>query len=350
MKTILKTLGLQKKINQNFVLDIPEFSIYPYENIALIGPNGAGKSTFLRILNLLEKPDKGEIFWKEEKINLKKLKIRFKMALIFSESLLFQGKVFDNAALGLTFRKFSRKEIDFKVNEILEKLKIKHLKNNLINELSSGEAQRVNLARALVLQPEVLLLDEPFSSLDLIIKEELINDFKEVLGGYKLTTLFVTHNKEEALKLGDNLIIMHQGRFIQKGKMEEVLSSPNSTFAAKFIGMENFYRGKIVKEREETKFIVKNVSFKILPDKKGNNAILRPEEILLSRLSFSSSARNIFSGEIIQIVQTEALIRVTLDIGVPLIALLTKASFEEMNLKLGEKIFATFKVNAIHIL
>lgn len=224
---ILSIKGFKHRYNGTYVLDIPDFAIYRGEVIALLGRNGAGKSTLLRMIDLLEDPTEGEISFGLAMGDLMaRLELRRRMAMVFQEPILYSTTVWNNVALGLKFHGFSSKEIASRVERWLVRFGISDLARHSAHKISGGEAQRVCLARALCLEPSILLLDEPFSSLDPIVKKSLIEELKVILHESKITTIFVTQDPDEAFTLADRIAVMDKGRIIQVGSTPEVIEKP----------------------------------------------------------------------------------------------------------------------------
>lgn len=235
MIPLITVKNLEAKAGKKVLLSIPHFEILEGEVLGIMGPNGAGKSTFIKALSLLEQPAQGEIFLKDKDItNDLTIEIRRKFAVAMQQPLLLDTTVFHNVAVGLKLRKLPRQEIKNMVSYWLEKFQISHLAKKHAYHLSGGEGQRVNLARAMVLEPEVLFLDEPFSALDFPTKVQLLKDIKTIINQTKTTTVFVSHDLMELKYLADTLAILMDGELKQSGPTEEVLSSPNPS-AAPFI-------------------------------------------------------------------------------------------------------------------
>ncbi|WP_338471893.1 ABC transporter ATP-binding protein [Niallia sp. XMNu-256] len=211
------------------ILSIPELTIEKGVTYGIMGPNGAGKSTLLKVLSLLDSPSKGNIYFSDEKINTNHVTLeqRRKIAIALQQSLLLNTSVFNNIALGLKIRKVSRREIKEKVYYWLQTFNIPHLANKHAHQLSGGEAQRVNLARAMILEPELLCLDEPFSALDFPTKMKLIQEFKSILSNTGTTAIFVSHDLLEMKSLTDQLFILMNGEMKQNGNTNEVIQHPN---------------------------------------------------------------------------------------------------------------------------
>ncbi|NKE07146.1 ABC transporter ATP-binding protein [Mesobacillus selenatarsenatis] len=235
MTPLITVKNLEVRAGRKSLLSIPHFDIQSGEVLGIMGPNGAGKSTFIKALSLLEKPTQGAIFFKGEDIsNDLTLEMRRKFAVAMQQPLLLDTTVFQNVAIGLKLRNLPRTEVRQKVAYWLNKFQISHLAKKQAVHLSGGEAQRVNLARAMVLEPEVLFLDEPFSALDFPTKVQLLKDIKSIIEQTKTTTVFVSHDLMELKYLAGTLAILMDGELKQTGPTEEVLSSPNAS-ASTFI-------------------------------------------------------------------------------------------------------------------
>ncbi|MFA5904580.1 MAG: ATP-binding cassette domain-containing protein, partial [Desulfobacula sp.] len=239
------------------VLSIPSLSIAESEVFFLIGPNGAGKSTLLQTLAALVKPSKGEIRFRGKKVgeDISLLSYRRKIAMILQEPLLFNTTVYKNVASGLKIRGMSKKEIDPIVDQTLDRFGISHLRDRAARTLSGGEARRASIARAFATDPEVLFLDEPFSALDPIIREAMMEDLEKVLRETKITTLFVTHDRIEALRLAGRLGVMTDGRIIQTGNVGEIMNHPKNEIVASLVGVETILQGKVIESRDRSVII-----------------------------------------------------------------------------------------------
>lgn len=359
METLVKVENLIHKYDNKIVLDIEEFELNRGEVLALVGSNGAGKSTFLRILNLLEKPSQGkvQIFGIFPTDYKQKHILRRRMAMVFQEPLLFKSSVYYNVSYGLKIRKKNKNSIKSKVLEALKKLEISHLINRQAGTLSGGEAQRVSLARALVLEPEILLLDEPFVALDQPTREELRDDLYKIIRRMNQTTLHVTHDRNEALVIADNVAVINEGSILQKGKTENVFNKPINEFVANFLGVETILYGKITSKRDGLCIVnINNQKLEVVSDlEKGENVIacIRPENVTLFKYSLKtplSSARNSFVATIKDISSYGLVYRVVMDCGFNLTSFITRESLERLNLKIGEKIIASIKATSIHLL
>lgn len=236
MKALVELQDLSVKRGGNLVLQLDALTIVEGEVLAVVGPNGAGKSTLLLTLARLLKPERGKILFNGEQASAESdTSYRRRIALVMQDPLLFDTSVFENVASGLRFRGMSKDVIQRDVPLWLERLGVGHLAKRRANELSGGEAQRVSLARALVLQPQLLLLDEPFSALDPPTRSRLLDDLGNLLGETSTTTVFVTHDLNEAAQLGERMAVIVGNRLRQVGSPEDVFASPVDQDVAQFV-------------------------------------------------------------------------------------------------------------------
>lgn len=234
MKPIIHLENIQFKSKERTILSVPDLSISQGEILGVMGPNGAGKSTLIKILACLQDPSEGKFFYKGSELPAGKISLeqRRKWAVVLQQTLIFDTTVFHNVATGLKIRKVPKAIIKAKVEFWLEKFGITHLMKKNARHLSGGEAQRVSLARALILDPEVLYLDEPFSALDFPTKVKLIKDFSSILKETNTTTIFVGHDISEIKFLTDRLAIIINGEIKQIGMTSDVVNSPNPETAS----------------------------------------------------------------------------------------------------------------------
>ena len=236
MKALVELQDLSVKRGGNLVLQLDALTIVEGEVLAVVGPNGAGKSTLLLTLARLLKPERGKILFNGEQASAESdTSYRRRIALVMQDPLLFDTSVFENVASGLRFRGMSKDVIQRDVPLWLERLGVGHLAKRRANELSGGEAQRVSLARALVLQPQLLLLDEPFSALDPPTRSRLLEDLGNLLNETSTTTVFVTHDLNEAAQLGERMAVIVGNRLRQVGSPEDVFASPVDQDVAQFV-------------------------------------------------------------------------------------------------------------------
>jgi tungstate transport system ATP-binding protein len=242
MSLILRVSNISKNYNGKSVLTDCSFSFDSGGIYLLIGPNGTGKSTFLRVCALLEDPDRGEVdFFSGNDIVNKDINLRRRINLVLPKIGVFNTTVFKNAAYGLKIRGFNRGEIEERTNRVLDFVGLIQKKNLNALSLSSGETQRLGIARAIVLEPEVLFLDEPTASLDPYstkIIEETITKIKEQK---KLTIIMVTHNIFQAQRLADRVLFMYEGRIVDHGENREFFEKPKDERTYRFITGQMVY-------------------------------------------------------------------------------------------------------------
>jgi tungstate transport system ATP-binding protein len=236
MKALVEVRDLLVKRGNHPALQLDYLVIADGEVLGIVGPNGAGKSTLLLTLARLLKPERGEILFNgQQAVAEPDTVYRRRIALVMQDPLLFDTSVFDNVASGLRFRGIAKEEIRRKVPLWLERLGVGHLSKRRAGQLSGGEAQRVSLARALVLEPQLLLLDEPFSALDPPTRSRLLEDLGMLLDETATTTVFVTHDLGEAAQLSGRMAIIVGNRLRQVGSPEEVFASPSDEEVAQFL-------------------------------------------------------------------------------------------------------------------
>jgi tungstate transport system ATP-binding protein len=359
-ETILEGRGLYVTYGGKTALEVPEIAVHEGEVLALIGPNGAGKSTLLRVLGLLERPASGEVRFRGDCVAWPGgdlLKVRRRFATVFQEALLCDATVEANAALGLRLRGRPSREVAAAVSTWLERLGIGHLAGRRARTLSGGEAQRVSLARAFAIQPEILLLDEPFAALDPPTRAELLTLLQDLLRQAGCTTVFVTHDREEALRLGDRIGVMVEGRIRQLGRPAEVFGHPTSEEVARFVGVETILDGHVIDERDGLLRVeVEGATIEVLGTARAGAHVLvclRPEDLVIRReedRASASSARNHLAGRIEDCTRLGAQYRVQVNCGPQMVALVTTQSYEELGLRAGSPVVVTFKASAVHLI
>ena len=321
------------------------------EYFVILGPSGSGKTMLLELIAGMWPLDSGKIYMDNQDITMLPPEKRG-IGFVYQNYMLFPHKtVFENIAFGLKVRKVAKKEIKIRVEDMMNLLRISHLADRLPRTLSGGEQQRTALARALIIYPKTLLMDEPLSALDRKTRDELIQELKEIHRKFDVTLVHVTHNFDEALMLADRIAIMRNGEISQVGTSTEIFRHPADKFVADFVGAENIIEG--IAKNGGTKLTVidtGNISIYSTEKKEGHVHItVRPEDIILSAQKVETSARNVFKGQIKEIVDTGALIKLTIDVGDPLIVFLTRQSFLDMELNIGKSVWTYFKATAVHV-
>ncbi|MDK2914541.1 MAG: thiamine transport system ATP-binding protein [Thermococcaceae archaeon] len=228
-----------KKAWEDFKLEINDLRVKDGEFLTLLGPSGCGKTTTLRIIAGFEKPDSGEILFDGKSVNELPPYERG-IGIVFQDYALFPHmSVFKNVAFGLEMRRLPKAEIERRVKWALELVGLKGFENRYPEQLSGGQQQRVALARALVVEPQVLLLDEPLSNLDAKIRERLRGEIRRIQRELGITTIYVTHDQEEAMAISDRIAVMNVGKLEQVGSPLELYYRPKTEFVARFLGLSN---------------------------------------------------------------------------------------------------------------
>jgi len=236
---------MTKKFGEFTAVKSLSLTVEKGEFLSLLGPSGCGKTTTLRVLAGFEEPSEGLVFIKGKRMNDVPPYMR-NIGMVFQNYALFPHKtVFQNVAYGLKMRQVEKGEIDRRVEEILDMVRLSGFGNRKPHQLSGGQQQRVALARALVIRPDVLLLDEPLSNLDAKLREEMRVETKRIQKNVGITTVYVTHDQVEALSMSDRIVIMEQGAIIQIGTPRDVYESPWNPFVADFMGQSNQIEGEI---------------------------------------------------------------------------------------------------------
>jgi sulfate transport system ATP-binding protein len=231
--------GVSKRFGEFQAIDQVDLDVKSGSLVALLGPSGSGKSTLLRLIAGLEVPDRGRIFLTGEDATRRDVRER-NIGFVFQHYALFKHMtVRKNIAFGLEIRKTPQKKINDRVEELLELVQLKGLGNRYPSQLSGGQRQRVALARALAVEPKVLLLDEPFGALDAKVRKELRAWLRRLHDEVHVTSVFVTHDQEEAMEVADEIVVMHKGRIEQVGTPADIYDHPATSFVMSFIGPVN---------------------------------------------------------------------------------------------------------------
>jgi tungstate transport system ATP-binding protein len=357
---MIRIEGLSRVAGSKTILDSINLDIYRGEIFTLIGPSGSGKTTLLRLIDLLDKPTTGTIIFDgidTTASGTDRLAIRRRMSMVFQKPAVLNITVSGNVAFGLKFRGIGKPEIDSRVHEALDIVGLPHLADRKAVTLSGGEMQRVAIARALVTRPEVLLLDEPTANLDPISSEIIENLIIRINKEMHTTIILSTHDMIQGQRFADRIGVIMAGKIVQVGSPIDIFYQPFSKDIARLVGIDTPLKG-IVKSNDRglAEIVIGNSIFEAItsaPAKQRVALYIRPEEIAI-RLSDSTtektSARNQLLGTITRMVQFGPSIRVTVDCGTPLTALITRKSCEELGLSMGMKVSAIVKATAIHVI
>jgi len=337
----------------DFAIQDVSFDVADGEYFVLLGASGVGKTVLVETLAGLIAPDAGQVRWDGADITHERIQKR-RMGLVYQDQALFPHMtVFHNIAYGL--RAPSRTAHRERVRSLAAGVGAGELLDRYPPTLSGGEAQRVALARALATEPRCLLLDEPISSLDMRARSEV----RALLRGLHRkghTIMHVTHDYEEAMALASRVGIMEHGTIVQTGTPEEIFHHPKSEFVARFVGIRNFFSGRLEGPARGAdglaRFMTDGAAFAVLSDAQPGLGfvILRSEDVTLSKKRPAGSARNCFQGEVLDLAPARLGVEVIIDIGIELAALLTAQSVERLALECGTKVWASFKATAVRFI
>jgi molybdate transport system ATP-binding protein len=324
----------------------------------LFGPSGSGKSTILRCLAGLERPDGGQIrfgdhIWFDAAAGICLPPQQRRIGYLFQEYALFPHlTVAENVGFALRGARATRQA---RLTSLLRLFDLHSLGKRYPSQLSGGQQQRVALARALAAEPQLLLLDEPLSALDAPAREPLRRELRRVLSGCGVPTLLVTHDRVEALTLGDRMLVIADGRIRQAGPVHEVFSRPTDLAVARTVGVETVVPGRVVAHADGLLTVEAGTACLTArdPGDIGRDVFVcvRAEEVVLERGALSRmSARNHLDGRIVAIHPEGPLLRVTVDCGFPLAALITRRACEDLALAVGETVTAIVKATSVHLI
>ncbi len=245
-KPMVQFKGIMKRFGKVTAVEKMDFDIEEGSLVTLLGPSGCGKTTLLRMVAGLEEPSEGDILINGVRVNDTPIHKR-NLGMIFQNYALFPHKtIFDNVAFGLKYRSVPKADIEQKVKRALEMVRLPGVENRMPSQLSGGQQQRIAMARAIVIEPDVLLMDEPLSALDENLREEMRREVDNLQQAIGVTTIFVTHDQREALSMSDKILVMKNGRKQQEGTPESVYNAPANHFVADFLGHSNFMAGDVV--------------------------------------------------------------------------------------------------------
>ena len=357
---MIRITGLSHRIGARTILDAINLEIHRGEIFTLIGPSGSGKTTLLRQIDLLDVPTSGEIWYNGVKIGnseAARLPIRRRMAMVFQKPTVLNTTVEENVASGLKFRGVRREETRGQVHAILDMVGLSGFSKRSALTLSGGEMQRIAIARAVITKPDVLLLDEPTANLDpenIRIIEELIFRINRKFG---TTIVLSTHDMIQGQRLATRVGVMMEGRLVQAGEIYNIFHHPVNRAIAMFVGIDPIRHGIVQSnDRNLATIAVQGTSIQAVTSlEKGQRVSLciRPEEVTISlpdTCAPASSARNCLAGTITRLLPYGPFTRVHVDCGIPVTALVTRQSSDELNLTTGARVNATIKATAIHVI
>lgn len=280
VENIIELRDISKHYEELTVLDNFNLDIKKNEFLTLLGPSGCGKTTTLKIIAGFEYADDGKVLFEGKEINNLPPYER-QVNTVFQKYALFPHMdVYENVAFGLKIKKTPKDVIDAKVKEVLKLVALEGFERRQVESLSGGQQQRIAIARALVNEPKVLLLDEPLGALDLKLRQEMQIELKRIQKKLGITFVFVTHDQEEALTMSDTIVVMYKGKIQQMGTPQDIYNEPKNSFVAKFIGESNIFDGIMI---EDYKVNFCNRDFECVDKgfEKNENieVVIRPEDI-----------------------------------------------------------------------
>jgi tungstate transport system ATP-binding protein len=334
------------------LLDISQIEVRGGEILSVLGPNGAGKSTLLRVLAMLQTPDSGAIRFLGQSGSAAEKLMRRHSAFVFQRPHLWAGTVRSNIELGLRLRSQESEQRRLLAEAAATQLGIDGLLDRDARTLSGGEAQRVAVARAMALDPDVLFLDEPASNLDAMARSALIEDLEHVARDGSHATVLATHDRADAFSLADRVIVMRDGRIVQSGRPEDLFENPVDPFIAAVTGAELSFRASVVSSQDGLMVVrVGDTELSAAGSaSRGDRVrvVYRPEDLFLSRSEIQGSPRNRFQAGVTEIRPAGSLLRVRLEGAGHWVAVITRAAADELSLEVGTRIWVQVKATALH--
>ena len=331
--------NITKRFGRFLALDHVTLNVPSGTLLGLLGPSGSGKTTLLRIIAGLEAPDSGHVRYDDADVTDQSVRER-NVGFVFQHYALFrQMSVFDNIGFALRVRGWPAEKIAARVRELLRLIQLKGLENSRPAELSGGQRQRVALARALAAEPKVLLLDEPFGALDAKVRQELRQWLRRLHDEIHVTSVFVTHDQEEAFEVADRVAIMHQGQIQQVGTPREIFEQPESPFVMEFLGDVNVFRGHVARGRAQLGSL--DLAYPQHPHDEARRAtaFVRAHDLEVLR---EPDTRPHLRARVAHVNTAGPVVKVRLDaedFGVTLTADLTRERLAELALQAGEVVF-----------
>ncbi len=355
--SFIQVVGLNHSYGERIILEDINLKIHEGSTFALIGPTGAGKTTLLRLIGLLEKLGSGKIYYNGTdvtKSNDLRLKVRRRIAFVLQKPQVFNLSVYDNVACGLRWRGVKKGKIDEKVHHILEMVGLESYKKKNARTLSGGEAQRVALARAMVVEPEVLLLDEPTANLDPNTAAKVEQLISYVVEQNHTTIIMSTHDMSQGQQLADRIGVIINGKIVQVGDAKQIFRLPEHKEVANFVGMQNMIGGRVCQNSKGVAVVdIGNSLIETVSDSPVGQEVyvgIRPEDITIALSNHKSSARNCFFGKVSQVTSQGPVSQVEVDCGFLLVALVTNLSLEDLDLRIGKEVYASFKATRVHLI
>jgi ABC-type Fe3+/spermidine/putrescine transport system ATPase subunit len=348
---MLRLININRRLGDFALTDI-NLEVSDGQYYVLLGRSGSGKTQLLELIAGLEHPDTGQIYLDDENITQQKIQNR-KVGIVFQDYAVFPHMtVFGNIAYPLRVRKENKNVIADKVEQAATSMNIKQILERSTEKLSGGELQRVALARTLITSPRLLLLDEPLSSLDTSLKDDLKRLLRN-LNREGQTIIHVTHDYGDAISLAKRVGVIHNGKIIQEGSVDEVFNNPSNRFVARYAGIRNFFRVDITGDNGSASCATEhNLRFKLNGNAPARNNLLliKSDAIVLSNEMPSDSGLNSFKGKVTEIIPSEFGMSVTIDAGELFYANTPYSMVDDMNLNEGKEVWISFSPRDIVII
>lgn len=346
---MIELVGISRRYGEVVALSDVSFTLGRGELLTVLGPNGSGKTTLLKILGALETPTDGEVLIDSVRVEGRNMDVlRRRATVVFQRTVLLRGSVRRNVEFGLRQLDLSGDEVDRRTEEVLELVGLEEIADRRARSLSGGEQQRLSLARALALDRELLLLDEPTANLD----PESLAIVKEVISGLNrdrgTTVVMATHNLVQAEELSGRLILLIGGRIVEEGSPDTFFHTPSAEMR-RFARSENIYAGdSLIVDGVAHIDIGGGVNVRATFSHEGRATIhIAPEDIIVSLGVLESSARNSLKGRIIGVEEMNSVVKLKVDVGRTFIAQITRRSLVEMGLNVGQEVYITFKASSV---
>lgn len=343
----VKLVDVSKRYDETVAVDSLGLDVKDKEFITLLGPSGCGKTTTLKMIAGLLSPDSGSIYFDDKLMNEVPPHKR-NVGLCFQNYALFPHmNVFKNVAFGLVERKWPKNEIRKKVREVLKLVNLEEFEDRFTHQLSGGQQQRVAAARALAIDPDVLLMDEPLSNLDAKLRVRVREDLRKLQKETMKTTIYVTHDQEEALVISDRIALMKEGKIEQIDEPYTLYKNPRTGFAADFVGKNNIFEGTVKEIDEDLTIDCQDLTIKASYDgrfKKGSDVLIciRPENIKIVSESDRQNYKNILKGKIETTTFLGSLLYVVLNVEGHLLMAELHGVSETSKIKIGDETLIGF--------
>jgi tungstate transport system ATP-binding protein len=357
---MIRIEAVSKKFGNAEILKKIDLTIQKGEIFTLIGPSGSGKTTLIRLINLLDIPTSGKIVFDGTDTSAQEkaqILVRRRMGMVFQKPAVLNTTVAENVAFGLKFRGVEKSQIEKRVQDALDLVGLNNFSSRRAITLSGGEMQRVSLARAMVTEPDVLLLDEPTANLDPVSSEIIEDLILHINRQLHTTVILSTHDMLQGQRLADRIGVIMDGRIVQVGTTNDIFYHPAGRDIARFVGIETILNGIVTtNDGGHATIDSGNAIFEAIttiPPGQQVMLYIRPEEVTIAVKDGDlpkTSVRNQLIGTITKMVPFGPFVRTTIDFGSPLTALVTRRSADELQLAVGMTVIAGVKATAIHVL